>query len=72
MPALESDALEVVCALVAALERRVAELSEEVRSYPGPIARCDDQLPALIERRNRVQEALTAARRLQALLEPLA
>ena len=32
----------------------------------------DDQLPALIERRNRVQEVLAAARRLQALLEPLA
>lgn len=72
MPPVETDALEAVRALVTALERRVAELSEEVRGYPGPIARCDDQLPALIERRNRLQEALGAARRLQGLLEPLA
>lgn len=72
MPPVEADALQAVRALVAALEPRAAELSAEVREYPGPIARCDDQLPALIERRNRVQEALAAARRLQALLEPLA
>ncbi len=72
MPTVETDALEAARTLVAALERRVAGLSEEVRGYPGPIARCDDQLLALIERRNRVQEALAAARRLQALLEPLA
>lgn len=72
MPPLETDALQVVRALVAALEPRVAELSVEVRAYPGPIARCDDQLPALIERRNRLQEVLVAARRLRDLLEPLA
>ena len=72
MTPLETDALEVARALVAALEPRLAELSAEVRGYPGPIARCDDQLPALIERRNRVQEVLATARRLQALLEPLA
>ena len=33
------------------LERRIAELSEEIRRYPGPIARCDQQLPALLEER---------------------
>jgi hypothetical protein len=35
----------------AELERRIAELSAEIRHYPTPIARCDLQLPALIEER---------------------
>lgn len=38
------------------LEERAAELAEEVRHYPGPIAGCDDQLPALIEQRSRARE----------------
>lgn len=59
-------------ALVAALEAQVSILSAEVRAYPGPIARCDDQLPALIERRRRTQEALQAARNLQTLIAGLA
>ena len=33
------------------LQRRIAELSEEIRHYPTPIARCDLHLPALIEER---------------------
>jgi len=33
------------------LARRVAELSEEIRSYPTPIARCDQHLAALLEER---------------------
>jgi chorismate mutase len=33
------------------VERRIAELSEEIRHYPGPIARCDEHLPALLEER---------------------
>ena len=33
------------------LEGRIAELSDEIRSYPTPIARCDEQLSALIEQR---------------------
>ena len=33
------------------LERRLAELNEEIRTYPGPIARCDQHLPALIDER---------------------
>ena len=36
------------------LERRLAELSDEVRHYPTPIARCDDQLLDLLERRSQV------------------
>ena len=34
------------------VEERIAELSEEIRSYPTPIARCDLHLPALIEERS--------------------
>jgi hypothetical protein len=36
------------------LEKRIAELSEEIRNYPGPIARCDEHLPALLEERARL------------------
>ena len=39
-------------------ESRIAALSEEIRSYPTPIARCDLQLPALIEERARLVAAL--------------
>lgn len=42
----------------AALERRLAELIDEVRRYPTPIARCDQHLPALLEERAAVLEAL--------------
>ena len=40
------------------LERRIAELSEQIRTYPGPIARCDEHLPALLEERARIQAEL--------------
>jgi hypothetical protein len=33
------------------LDRRSRELSEEIRNYPTPIARCDEQLTKLIEQR---------------------
>ena len=36
------------------LEQRLAELSEEIRHYPTPIARCDEQLLDLLERRSQV------------------
>ena len=58
-------------ALIESLVSRLATLSEEARTYPGPIARCDDQLPALLERRARVAEALQRARALRDLLERL-
>jgi chorismate mutase len=44
------------------LERRLAELSQQVRDYPQPIAHCDEQLSALLEERARVLEALKNAR----------
>ena len=40
------------------LEKRLAELNEEIRTYPGPIARCDLHLPALIEERTEILHAL--------------
>jgi hypothetical protein len=40
------------------LEKRIAQLSEEIRHYPGPIARCDEHLPALLEQRSRLIEEL--------------
>jgi hypothetical protein len=33
------------------LEQRIAALSQEIRAYPAPIARCDEQLAALLEER---------------------
>ena len=39
-----------------ALRRRIAELSDEIRHYPTPIARCDLHLPALLEERARLLE----------------
>ena len=36
----------------AELQRRLAELSAEIRNYPTPIARCDEQLAALLEERS--------------------
>jgi chorismate mutase len=40
------------------LKRKLAELNEEIRHYPGPIARCDLHLPALLEERTRVMAEL--------------
>jgi hypothetical protein len=41
------------------LARRIDELSEEIRRYPTPIARCDEQLTALIEERARLLHELS-------------
>jgi hypothetical protein len=40
------------------LQQRLAELSEEIRNYPTPIARCDAQLAGLLEERARLIELL--------------
>lgn len=42
------------------LERRIAALSEEIRHYPTPIARCDEQLAALISERDALIARLKA------------
>jgi hypothetical protein len=36
------------------LQRRIDALSHEIRHYPTPIARCDEQLSGLIEERARL------------------
>jgi hypothetical protein len=43
------------------LHQAYAALSEEVRAYPSPIARCDDQLPKLLERRAAVHREMLRA-----------
>ena len=48
------------------LERRSSELNAEIRAYPSPIARCDDQLPKLLEQRARAVRLLHAAIELDA------
>jgi len=53
------------------LERRLAELSAEIRNYPTPIARCDEQLAGLLEERARVLEQLGITRE-KASCSPLA
>ena len=40
------------------LERRIAELNAEIRHYPTPIARCDEQLSALIEERSEILNSI--------------
>jgi hypothetical protein len=42
----------------ASLEKRIQELSAEIRNYPTPIARCDEQLSALLEERARLMQSL--------------
>ena len=37
------------------LARRWREIDDEIRHYPTPIARCDVQLPALIETRDELR-----------------
>jgi hypothetical protein len=41
------------------LQKRLAELSLEIRNYPTPIARCDEQLAALLDERSGVVQRLT-------------
>ena len=36
------------------LQRKIEELNEQIRTYPGPIARCDQHLPAVLEERARL------------------
>jgi hypothetical protein len=36
------------------LDARIAKLSDEIRRYPTPIARCDEQLTELLEHRARL------------------
>jgi hypothetical protein len=40
----------------AEIARRLGELAEEIRCYPGPIARCDEHLPALLQERTMLKQ----------------
>ncbi len=42
------------------LEQRISALSDEIRRYPTPIARCDEQLTQLLEQRARLIALLGA------------
>ena len=42
--------------MVDELQQRIDRLSAEIRAYPTPIARCDEQLGALLEERARLNE----------------
>lgn len=57
-------ALDAWLALKNHLARRSEQLCDEVRNYPTPIARCDEQLTELIEQRTlaiaRLKRALAA------------
>ena len=46
--------------MVTELQRRIDELSREIRAYPTPIARCDEQLAGLLEERARLLARLAA------------
>jgi len=42
------------------LAQRIEDLSREIRNYPTPIARCDEQLTALLEERAGLRAHLEA------------
>jgi chorismate mutase len=42
------------------LRRRIEALSQEIRNYPTPIARCDEQLTQLLEERARLMAQLAS------------
>lgn len=48
------------------LRTRFRALSDEMRAYPTPIARCDEQLTRLIEQRDAVRAELERAARIDA------
>ncbi|MGH8747167.1 MAG: hypothetical protein ACREUK_11845 [Burkholderiales bacterium] len=45
------------------LEQKFTDLCAQVRDYPAPIARCDEQLAALLEERSRVLDELARLKR---------
>ena len=55
-------AIQDVEVAVRELEARLAQLNQEIRAYPQPIARCDVQLAALIDQRVELMRVLVALR----------
>jgi hypothetical protein len=49
------------------LVQRARDLNDEVRRYPTPIARCDDQLPKLLEQRGDAMRVLRLANDVDAM-----
>ena len=52
------------------LRTRIAQLSEEIRHYPTPIARCDEQLTALIDERTFLKGCLEKNKNPEAACTP--
>ena len=54
------------------LDAKIAKLSGEIRGYPTPIARCDEQLTELLEHRARLlaEAARLAARTVKPACSP--
>jgi hypothetical protein len=68
-----ADPIDVAwAALRASLEARCRELHDEVRSYPTPIARCDEQLTRVIEERDAAFRQLRRATELEDLRSTVA
>jgi hypothetical protein len=56
---MELESLRSLCGeLREYLEGRIGLLNEEIRTYPRPIARCDEQLAKLLDQRTRLREPL--------------
>jgi hypothetical protein len=54
----EAGVTTALAGLRADIEQRLRRLNEEISHYPGPIARCDQHLAALIENRTALFERL--------------
>ena len=54
----EARVTTALAGLRADIEQRLRRLNEEISHYPGPIARCDQHLAALIENRTALFERL--------------
>jgi hypothetical protein len=63
--AVTESAAQAWEALAQGLDARKGELVAAVRAYPTPIARCDDQLPAAIERRDAAARDAGEAREIE-------
>jgi hypothetical protein len=66
-PAPDSDSAPTIWLLLRShLAERFGQLNSEIRHYPTPIARCDDQLPKLIEQRDHARGELERMREVDA------
>ena len=54
------------------LEEKISAISGEIRNYPTPITRCDEQLAGLIEERSRLLNELAKEVEVKGGCTPLA